>query len=228
MLDGINPQAAAFAANQAHQRSEPSPVVTANSEHEEKVTESRRVRTTPEQDRIGADGRQRDSFELSPEAEQIRQLEFRDREVRAHEAAHAATGGAHAGSPSYTFERGPDGQSYAVGGEVGIDMSPISGDPQATLKKAQQVRAAALAPAEPSGQDLQVAQRAQAMAAKARSEISQEQSQQLGAVVESAFAVAGDDGDRFSGQATSSAFSVGSAEASVHPGSGFARLSVHA
>ena len=211
MLDGINPQAAAFAANQAHQQAEPSPVVTANSEHEEKVTESRRVRTTPEQDSVGADGRQRDSFELSPEAEQIRQLQSRDREVRAHEAAHAATGGAHAGSPSYTFERGPDGQSYAVGGEVGIDMSPISGDPQATLKKAQQVRAAALAPAEPSGQDLQVAQRAQAMAAKARSEISQEQSQQLGAVVESAFAVAGDDGDRFSGQATSSAFSVGSA-----------------
>lgn len=120
-----------------------------------------------------------DSVQLSQEAEEIRQLQMRDREVRAHEAAHAATGGAYAGSPSYTISRGPDGRTYATGGEVRIDISPVKGDPQATLKKAEQVRAAALAPAEPSGQDLKVAQKAQAMAAKARIQIAQEMSEEL-------------------------------------------------
>ncbi len=116
-----------------------------------------------------------DRLNLSREALEIRELQMRDREVRAHEAAHAAAGGSYAGSPSYTYERGPDGRTYAVGGSVSIDMSPIQGDPQATLQKAQQIRAAALAPAQPSAQDMKVAQKAQAMAAEARNDISQEQ-----------------------------------------------------
>lgn len=157
--------------------------VTPNSEHEAtKETKEKQVRTLPGQKETGPDGRQRDSLELSREAEEIRNLQVRDREVRAHEAAHAAAGGAYAGSPSYTFERGPDGGVYAVGGEVGIDVSPIPGDPQATMQKAQQVRAAALAPAEPSAQDMRVAQRAQAMAAKARAELSKEMSEGLKSV----------------------------------------------
>lgn len=122
---------------------------------------------------------QRDVVELSQEAEEIRTLQIRDREVRAHEAAHAAAGGAYAGTPTYSFERGPDGRTYATGGAVSIDISPIPGDPQATLQKAQQVRSAALAPAEPSGQDMKVAQKAQAMAAEARSEIAQQRSEDL-------------------------------------------------
>jgi len=134
----------------------------------------RKVQTLPGQDKTNPDGSPRDSVELSLEAQEIRELQVRDREVRAHEAAHAAAGGAYAGAPTYTFERGPDGQPYAVGGAVSIDISPIKGDPQATLQKAQQVRAAALAPAEPSAQDMRVAQKAQAMAAAARMELSQE------------------------------------------------------
>jgi hypothetical protein len=85
--------------------------------------------------------------------EQIQELAARDREVRAHEQAHAAVAGQYGSSPTYTFVRGPDGVSYAVGGEVQIDTAPISGDPEATLRKAQQLRRAANAPAEPSGQD---------------------------------------------------------------------------
>jgi len=119
-----------------------------------------------------------DKLELSREAIEIRELQIRDREVRAHEAAHAAAGGSYAGAPKYDYERGPDGRTYAVGGSVSIDISPIPGDPQATLQKAQQVRAAALAPAQPSAQDLKVAQQAQAMATEARSEISQEQTEE--------------------------------------------------
>ena len=58
-----------------------------------------------------------------------------------------------------------------MGGEVSIDTSPIPGDPQATLKKMRQVRAAALAPADPSPQDLKVASQASASATKALSEL---------------------------------------------------------
>jgi hypothetical protein len=47
-----------------------------------------------------------------------------------------------------------------VAGEVAIDISPVSGDPAATLAKAEQVRRAALAPAEPSAQDRSVAAQA--------------------------------------------------------------------
>jgi hypothetical protein len=99
---------------------------------------------------------------------QVAELSSRDREVRAHELAHAAVGGSHAGAPSYTFKRGPDGRSYAVGGEVAIDVGAIANDPAATVRKMQQVKRAALAPADPSGQDISIAARAQVLAAQQR------------------------------------------------------------
>ncbi len=103
---------------------------------------------------------------------QISQLKARDQEVRAHELAHAAAaGGLAKGGPTFEYQRGPDGQLYAVGGEVQIDTSGISGDPEATLQKAQQIQQAALAPAQPSAQDRSVAVAAAAMAAAARAEI---------------------------------------------------------
>lgn len=111
--------------------------------------------------------------ELSAEeVKELRELKKRDREVRAHEQAHAAAGGQHVrGGPSYSYQRGPDGRQYAIGGEVQIDTSPIAGDPEATLRKMQQVQRAAMAPSEPSTQDRRVASQAAAAAAKARSEI---------------------------------------------------------
>jgi hypothetical protein len=133
----------------------------------------------PEQRQDESDGQQRDKFELSQDAEEIRRLQVRDREVRAHEAAHASVGGAYAGAPTYSFERGPDGRAYAVGGEVSIDVAPIAGDPQATLTKARQVHAAALAPAEPSSQDMRVAQRAQALEAEARRKLVDQRTEEL-------------------------------------------------
>lgn len=102
----------------------------------------------------------------------VRQLRSRDREVRAHEGAHVAAGGALVrGGPSYTFQTGPDGRSYAIGGEVQIDASAVAGDPAATLIKSGQIRAAALAPANPSSQDLRVASNASQLAARARVDI---------------------------------------------------------
>jgi hypothetical protein len=87
----------------------------------------------------------------------IADLRTRDQEVRAHEQAHMAAGGGYTGGVSYQFETGPDNRQYAVGGEVSIDASPISNDPEATIAKMQVVRGAALAPANPSGQDRAVA-----------------------------------------------------------------------
>nr|WP_256504614.1 putative metalloprotease CJM1_0395 family protein [Gilvimarinus xylanilyticus] len=108
------------------------------------------------------------------EREQVRELAARDREVRAHERAHAAVGGVHAGAPTYEYTRGPDGINYATSGEVNVDTSPVPGDPQATLEKAQQIRRAAMAPAEPSGQDRQVAAQAAQLEAQARVEIAEQ------------------------------------------------------
>lgn len=106
--------------------------------------------------------------------EQLAELKARDREVRAHEAAHQAVGGQYAGAISYVYQRGPDGAQYAVGGEVSIDTAPVEGDPQATIEKMRTVRAAALAPAEPSPQDRAVAAQAMQLMLQAQSELASE------------------------------------------------------
>lgn len=105
----------------------------------------------------------------------VHELKARDREVRTHEQAHlAAAGGlAHSG-PSYQFKRGPDGRQYATGGEVKIDVSPVVNDPKATLAKAQKITRAALAPAQPSQADRNVAARANAMALQAHADLQRE------------------------------------------------------
>ncbi len=77
------------------------------------------------------------------------------------------------GGASYTYERGPDGAEYAVGGEVGIDTSPVPGNPEATAEKMRIVRAAALAPSDPSAADLAVAASAAEAEAQAMAEIAQ-------------------------------------------------------
>jgi hypothetical protein len=107
--------------------------------------------------------------QLSPQAAAlVAKLRARDADVRAHEEAHMAAGGSLiTGGPNYTYEQGPDGHSYAVGGDVTIDTSAVPGNPAATIAKARQVEAAALAPADPSGQDESVAAQAAAMAAQA-------------------------------------------------------------
>lgn len=117
------------------------------------------------------------SSDLSEEEQQqVDELAARDREVRTHEQAHLAAAGPYArGGPHYEYQRGPDGKRYAIGGSVQIDTSPVSGDPEATIRKAQVVRAAALAPAEPSDQDRRIATQASQMQAEAQRELSEQQ-----------------------------------------------------
>ncbi len=119
------------------------------------------------------------SSDSSDQEKVIAKLRARDLEVRAHEQAHAAAaGGLATGGPTFTFERGPDGKQYAVGGEVSIDTSPVAGNPEATLRKAQQIRSAALAPADPSSQDRAVAASTASLEAQARSEIQEQKKEE--------------------------------------------------
>ncbi len=114
-----------------------------------------------------------DTLQKNSQVQQvINQLKARDSEVKAHEMAHlSAAGGYSTGGMSFTYQTGPDGRQYAIGGEVGIDVSAVSGNPQATLQKAMVVYGAALAPAEPSVQDRKVASAATQMMAQARADI---------------------------------------------------------
>ncbi len=117
------------------------------------------------------------SGELSPEEQQeVQELKDRDAEVRRHEQAHITAGGKYVRSgPHYEYTTGPDGQRYAVGGEVELDISPIPNEPEATITKAEVVKNAALAPEKPSAQDYRVASSADKMALDARGELAEQQ-----------------------------------------------------
>jgi hypothetical protein len=112
-----------------------------------------------------------ESLEEFAQKKILTELKLRDQEVRTHELAHASVGGATTGAPSYTFEVGPDGKKYAIGGEVSVDLAKIDGDPRATISKMQKVHAAALAPANPSIQDTRVASSAAKIILQAQSEL---------------------------------------------------------
>jgi hypothetical protein len=108
----------------------------------------------------------------SEEENALRELKRRDQQVRAHEQAHIASGGRYIRSGAqFTYQTGPDGRRYAVGGEVSIDTSPVPGDPEATIRKEEAVARAALAPADPSPQDRTVAATARQVIAQARVEL---------------------------------------------------------
>jgi hypothetical protein len=102
--------------------------------------------------------------------QQVNQLQARDTTVRAHEAAHKAAGGGLAGSASFSYQKGPDGKMYAIGGEVPISFKEGS-TPEETIANARQVVAAAMAPANPSPQDYAVASSARMMEMQAQQEL---------------------------------------------------------
>jgi len=118
--------------------------------------------------------------ELSDEERrEVERLQQRDREVRQHEEAHvAAAGSLHRGGPHYDYITGPDGQRYAVGGRVEIDTSE-GRTPEETLTKAQQMRRAALAPADPSSTDRAVAAKAMEMESRARIELAEQRAAEM-------------------------------------------------
>jgi hypothetical protein len=116
------------------------------------------------------------SPELKPEdLVQISKLKARDTQVHQHEQAHlSAAAGLDVSNASFTYEKGPNGVNYAVSGEVRIDTSP-GHTPEETLARAEMIRNAALAPADPSAVDRSVAAKAQNMAQQARIDIQQQE-----------------------------------------------------
>ncbi len=118
-----------------------------------------------------------DKAQQSQDQRTIEQLKNIDRQVRAHETAHASVGGRLAGAPQLSFVTGPDGKRYANGGEVSIDTSK-GATPESTISKMSQVRQAALAPANPSPQDLKVAAIASQVANQAQVELNIERNQE--------------------------------------------------
>lgn len=127
------------------------------------------------------EAKKEDKAEDEKEA-QKQELENIQREVIAHEAAHQAAAGELGGGVSYSYTEGPDGQSYITGGEVPIKLKE-GRTPEETLRNMQQVQRAANAPADPSGQDRQVAAKAAAIASKARQEIINDNSEEFKAEV---------------------------------------------
>ena len=108
----------------------------------------------------------------------IAKLQMIDQKVRAHEMAHLAVGGPYAGGVSYSYVQGPDGRLYAVAGEVPIDLSDAP-TPEETVVKMRTVIAAALAPADPSPQDLKVAAIASQKLMKALMELAKKHQEEL-------------------------------------------------
>jgi hypothetical protein len=123
---------------------------------------------------------EQDPAKAAQEQRLIDELKKTDRAVRAHEQAHlAAAGGLAVSGATFGYQRGPDGQRYAVSGEVSIDVSP-GRTPQETMAKADRIRAAALAPADPSAQDRAVASQAAQMKLQAQQQQAQLEREALG------------------------------------------------
>lgn len=137
------------------------------------AAQSGRTRLGSEKEGASAQGAAADSgsnVKDSAQQAQIRKLEETDRKVRAHEQAHlAAASGLAVSGANFQFTQGPDGKQYAVAGEVRIDTSE-GRTPQETQDKAARIRAAALAPADPSAQDQSVAAAAAQMQLRAQAE----------------------------------------------------------
>jgi hypothetical protein len=134
----------------------------------------------PQSDKERKDGDKKnlDNNELdSNEQMLVQELQDRDTEVRAHEAAHQAAGGGMTGAASFTYQQGPDGKMYAIGGEVSISMKTGS-TPQETIANARKIIAAAMAPGNPSSQDHAVASSAKVMEMKALQQLAKEEQEE--------------------------------------------------
>lgn len=99
--------------------------------------------------------------------ELLQRLKQRDAMVRRHENSHMmAAGGQAAGMPTYTYQTGPDGRNYAIGGSVDISIM-TTGDHEADARRAGKAARAAMAAGEPSAADMETAAKASSMQGRA-------------------------------------------------------------
>jgi len=98
-----------------------------------------------------------------------------DTKVKTHEKRHLAVlGGLAASGIQYSYITGPNGQRFAVGGSIAVDLEPVHGNPRATIDKAQRIHLAAIAVGDSSAADLRVAAKAYRMEQEARDELREE------------------------------------------------------
>ena len=120
----------------------------------QKIEAKEQVENTSRKDFIeqSAAGKNYDEQDFARVLEKFKR---KDAEVRSHEQIHASIG--HTTTPiSYTYQQGPDGKMYAVGGSVRLDTS-IPEDPKAAAFKLDQIQRAASAPTDTSGADNKIA-----------------------------------------------------------------------
>lgn len=153
----------------------------------EKVPAEKKIESRDEEDnKQKPDSKFKTENDLTQEElQQVQELKQRDAEVRAHEQAHiSAAAGLRTSAASYDYQTGPDGKKYAVGGEVSISFTS-SGDPEEDIQNAETMRNAALAPAEPSGQDRSVAKDAEKIIQQAKEKLTEQQDQQKQQITQS-------------------------------------------
>lgn len=138
---------------------------------DEKSAEKEKAKEGEKGDNKKASGDQELTEEDQRKVEELKKI---DKKVRVHEQAHVSAAGGYArGGANYDFVTGPDGQRYASGGHVNLDTGPER-TPEATIRKADIIRKAALAPAEPSSADRQIAADATKMGQNAQRELAAE------------------------------------------------------
>lgn len=138
-------------------------------DHKDKSLEKDHLKTKQEQQTKETEATAKEK--LTPEQkQQINQLKQIERKVEAHEQAHKSVGGQFAGAMSFSYTKGPDGRRYKTGGEVSISV-PSGDDPQKLIGQLMQVKRAALAPSDPSAQDIKVASMVQAKLQIARAKM---------------------------------------------------------
>ena len=96
-----------------------------------------------------------DKYDEKDFAKVLEKFKQTDTNIRSHEQIHASIG--HTTAPiAYTYQEGPDGKMYAVGGSVRLDTS-IPNDPKAAAFKLDMLQKAASGPTDSSAADNTIA-----------------------------------------------------------------------
>lgn len=89
--------------------------------------------------------------------EELTALKKQDDTIKKHEQVHYSVARQYSELPIFQYQKGSDGNRYVVKGEVNFKMISSDDSPDAAIKKMQQIYLAALAPADPSTDDLTLA-----------------------------------------------------------------------
>jgi hypothetical protein len=112
--------------------------------------------------------------EAKREKAEIQELDRTDRSIRARGQAQAAIA-SNPGKVTYRYQVGPDGRLYVVSGEVSFDTTAVPDDPEATLRKAEQIAEAAFVPGDSPSADRRAAIMAAMLKAEARRQLAMQQ-----------------------------------------------------